>query len=77
MKWATATVECAICGNCWLAEYEKCGFDPSFECPECGSKSGQLVPDTTKEDNELRCCFCGRKIKKEGVCPKCNLTRGV
>jgi len=74
MAQKSGKAECSICGHQWMAEIEgKPEFDPSLECPKCGSEAGMFIPESTiEDDNSLRCWMCGRKIKREGVCPHCN-----
>jgi hypothetical protein len=79
MKNRTEQAECAACGHVWQATFEDCGFDPILKCPVCEGMSGQVVLDSVPDEEEgvIRCIFCGRKIKKEGVCPTCNKTRRI
>lgn len=73
-KYRKGRAECAICMHTWEAHVEDGGFDPSLECPNCGSMSGMFAPVTVEESDKPRCIYCGRIVKREGVCVHCNST---
>jgi hypothetical protein len=75
-KHRKGNVRCAICNHTWPACVEDEGFEPQLECPECGSVSGMFESSPEKEDERPRCYMCAALLKN-GVCIKCNLTRGV